>query len=303
MSHQCLGAAARGETHLYAAGRVGGGEQRLRPRRVVAVDEDGLGAVNGERFRIGDEALDRELEVPPLFHRALRQHAWAPGLRAHEDRDRVQRRVAGDANRGLDLGEAARGSLSRVCCEERRALLQVRHVRLVGRPPPRAQLLERKHQLDRVEHRDDAREPGRRQPARQPDELVAVDVDVDERAGQLPIGQRSRVCRCLEVEAVPRNKVVDDVELVVPAPVDPDDASVLDHELRLRVVRAVERDEPELRPRRDEQLAAELASLARDEALRPSWDFAHRRPGARAVRRRRAPHGRRRRSAAHRSHA
>ena len=52
-------------------------EERLRPGRVVSVDEDRLGAVDRERLGVGDEALDRELKVPPLLHRALRQHARA----------------------------------------------------------------------------------------------------------------------------------------------------------------------------------------------------------------------------------
>ena len=108
VAHQRLGAGARGEPHLDAARGVGGAEERLRPRRVVAVDEDLLGAVDRERLGVGDEPVDRELEVAPLLDRALGHHAGPPGLRADEQRDRVQRRVARDADGGLDLGEAAR---------------------------------------------------------------------------------------------------------------------------------------------------------------------------------------------------
>ena len=80
-AHERLGARARGEAHLDSAGGVGGAEERLRPRRVVAVDEDGLGAVDRERLGVGDEAADRELQVPPLLDRALR-HARRGGRSA-----------------------------------------------------------------------------------------------------------------------------------------------------------------------------------------------------------------------------
>ena len=104
-AHQRLRARARGEAHLHSAGGVGGAEERLRPRRVVAVDEHRLGAVDRERLGVGDEPADRELEVPALLDRALRHHARATGLRADEQRDRVQRRVPRDADRRLELGE------------------------------------------------------------------------------------------------------------------------------------------------------------------------------------------------------
>ena len=164
-------------------------------------------------------------------------------------------------------------------------------MRLVGRAPPRPQLLQREHQLDRVEQRDDAREPRRRQAVRDPDELGARHVDVDETACEVAVGQgRSRLGR-VGIEAVERKEVVDQVELVDPAAVDSDGTAVLERQLGLGVVRAVEGDEAELRPRRDEQLLAELARLARDEAFRSARGFAHRRPEVRVARRPRAPRG------------
>ena len=241
-------------------------EERLRPRRVVAVDEHRLGAVHRQRLGVRDEALDREPQVQPLLDRALRQHAGPAGLRADEDRDRVQRRVARDADRRLELGEAARRRLGRVGGEQRRVLLQVRHVRLVRGRAARAQLLQREHQLDRVEHRDHAREPRRRQSAREAHELA--------RAAR----RRRRACRAisasssaaasrgdLEVEPVARDEVVERVPVLSRRAVELDDAAVLDHERRLRIVRPVHRDEPELGERLDQHLAAQLALLARDE--------------------------------------
>src|SRR5207247_9321709 len=115
------------------------------------------------------------------------------------------------------------------------------------------------------------------------------DVDVHRLSRERPVRERGRLDRGVEVEPVQGEEVVDDVELVGPAPVNPCDAAVLHDELGLGIVRTVECDEPELGPRRDEQLLAELARLARDEALRPARDFAHGRPEARAARRPRAP--------------
>ena len=291
VAHQRLGAAAGGEAHLHAPRRVRGGEKRLRPGRVVTVHEHGLGAVHRQRLRIGDEPLDRELEVAALLDRALRHHARPAGLRADQDRDRVQRRVAGDADRGLHLGEAARRRLGGVGGEQRRVLLQVRDVRLVGRGPPRAQLLEREHQLDGVEPGDHAREPRGRQPAREPDEVRTRDVHVDEPARDLVVRELGGLRRDLEVEAVERDEAVDHVEVLGPPSVHRDDAPAVDLEPRLRVVRAVHRDEPELRVRRDQQLAPELPRLAGGEPLRPA--LGHRCPAARARHTRPARRGRR----------
>ena len=283
-AHQRLRAGARREPHLHAARCVGRPEERLRPRRVVAVGEHGLGAVHRERLGVRHEAADRELEIAALLDRALRHDAGPARLRAHEQRDRVQRRVAGDADRGLDLGEPARGSLGRVGGEQRRALLEVRHVRLVPGEAARAQLLEREHQLDGVERAHDPRELGRREAARKPHQLVAGDVDVDELAGERLVRQRHRLGRHLEVEAVCHQEAVDDVEVARVAPVHPHDDPVGHHELGLRIARPVRRDEPELGERLDDQLAAELALGARRKAvavlgrLRRQAGLARRRP-------------------------
>ena len=235
-------------------------EERLRPRRVVAVDEDRLRAVHRQRLGVRDEAADRELEVASLLDGALRHHAGPARLRADEQRDRVQRRVAGDADRRLHLGEPAARGLGRVGGEQRRALLEVRHVRLVARRAARAQLLEREHQLDGVEQADDPRELRRRQ-ARAPSRTSSArgtSTSTSMRA-IVEIVERHRLGGDLEVEPVRDEEAVDDVEVAGGTAVHPHDDAVLDHELGLRVVRAVRRDEPELGVRRDEQLAAELA--------------------------------------------
>ena len=290
VAHQRLRAGARGEAHLHAARRVGGAEERLRPWRVVAVDEDRLGAVDGEGLRVRDEAADRELEVPPLLDGALRHDAGTTRLRADEERDRVQRRVASHADGRLHLREAAPRRLGRVGREQRGALLEVRHVRLVPRCAPCTELLQREHELDRVEEADDAGELRRRETAREPDELGARDVHVDEHARELEVVERHRLGRDVEIEPVRDDEAVDDVELGRLAAVHAHDDAVLDDELRLGVVRPVRRDQPELGQRRDELLEVEVAGRTRGEAT-----ASHPRAGL-APRRRRRPRARRRRS-------
>ena len=119
-------------------------------------------------------------------------------------------------------------------------------MRLVRRRAAGAQLLEREHQLDRVEQAGDARELRRRQAAREPDSLVPRGVDVDEQARELEVGERHRLGGDLEVEPVGDQEAVDDVEVGGGLPVHPRDDAVLDHELGLGVVRPVHRDEAEL---------------------------------------------------------
>ena len=195
VAHQRLRAGTRGEPHLHAARGIRRTEERLRPWRVVTVDEHRFGAVDRQRLGIGDEAADRELEVPPFLDRALRHHAGTPGLRPDEQRDRVQRRVARDADRRLELGEAARRCLRRVGRQERRAFLEVGDMRLVARRPPGAQLLQGEHQLDGVEQPHDPRELRGRQPASEPDDLASRNIDVDEHPRDRLVGQGHRFGR------------------------------------------------------------------------------------------------------------
>ena len=78
LAHQRLRAAARGEPNLDSARRIGRCQERLRPRRVVSVDEDRLRAVHRQRLRIRHEAEDRKPEVEALLDRALRQDPERP---------------------------------------------------------------------------------------------------------------------------------------------------------------------------------------------------------------------------------
>ena len=189
------------------------------------------------------------------------------GLRADEERDRVERCVARDADRRLDLREATSGRLRRVGREQRRALLEVRDVRLVPGSATRAELLQGEHQLDGIEQADDARELRGREPARDANELGARDVDVDEHPRDRQLVHRHRLGRDLEIEPVCNDESVDHVEVGRVAAVHARDDAVLDDELGLGIIRPVRRHEPELGKRRDELLEVRgRASRARRSA-------------------------------------
>ena len=86
-------------------------------------------------------------------------------------------------------------------------------MRLVGRRAAGAELLEREHQLDGVEQAGDPRELRRGQAAGEPDDLGPRDVDVDEQARELEVGERHRLGGDLEVEPVRDEEAVDHVEV------------------------------------------------------------------------------------------
>ena len=92
----------------------------------------------------------------------------------------------------------------------------------------------------------DARQPRRRQPAREPHELGARDVDVDQHARDLGVVERRRLGGDVEVEAVARRRS----GRARPSrlrgrPSSSTTRPRLDRERRLRVVRPVHRDEAE----------------------------------------------------------
>ena len=267
MPHQRLGAGAGREAHLDAAAGVRGSEERLRPGRVVAVVERLVRAVDRERLGVRHEALDGEPEVEALLHRALRHHAGAPGLRTDQQRHGIQRRVARHPDGRLAFGEAAQRSLGGVGGEQRRVLLEVRDVRLVGGCPPGAQALEREHHLDRVEQAGDTRELRRRQPAGEPHELGAWDVDVDQQARQSRVLECHRLGGDGEVDPVRGDEAVERVEALARLPVELADDAVGDDQRRFRIARPIHGDEAERGLGADQRLAPERRGRAHPEAL------------------------------------
>ena len=139
-------------------------------------------------------------------------------------------------------------------------------MRLVRGYAPRAQLLEREHQLNGIEQPDHACELRRGQAAREAHELRTGYADVDEHPREREVVERHRLAGDIEVEPVRHDEAVDDVEIGRGAAVQAHDDAVLDEQLRLRIERPSGSHEAELGMRRHEQLAIELPPLARFEA-------------------------------------
>ncbi len=258
-AHQALGPGAAGEAHLEAARGVAGGEEGLRPRRVVAVHEDLLRAVDRDRLGVRRQPAQPELELRPLLDRALRERAGRGHLRAHQQRQGVGRRVAQHGDGRLQLAEAERHGRGRVGREQQRMVDAVGHVRLDRRRPPHAHLGHRRQQLDGREQRQHLGDAGRRHAAHQARELGAGDVRVDEHAGELQRLERHRLLGDVDVDPVAGDELVDEVEVGLGAPVELDDPPVAHHQRGGRVVGTGERDQAELGVLRHEVVAADGA--------------------------------------------
>ena len=212
-AHQRLRAAAARDPHLEPAGGVGRAEERLGPGRVVAVDEDLLGAVEADGLGVGGEPPQAELELERLLDRALRERAGGADLRADEHRERVGRRVGVDRHGGLDLAEAVGDRGRGVGGEQQRVVEPVGDVRLVARRPAHAHLAHRHLQLDRAQQGDDAGELLRRRPGGETDDLGARDVRVDDQAGERDVVERVRLLGDGRVQAARGDERVDEVEV------------------------------------------------------------------------------------------
>ena len=229
-THQHLGPAAAGHPHLQAARGVGGGQDRLGERGVVAVDEHLLGAVDGDRLGVAGQPAQAEPQFQRLLDRALGHRAGHADLASDQQRDRIGRRVAQHRNRRLDLAESVGDGAGRVGGDEQRVVELVGDVGLVARRSPGAHLAHRHLHLDGGEQRDDAGQFGRGGAADQPHDVGATDVDVDHHSRQRHVVERHRLRRHLEVQPVAGDELVDDVEVLGRLAVEFDDDPVAHHE-------------------------------------------------------------------------
>jgi len=244
--HQHLGARARGHPHLHAAGGVRGGQERLRPGRVVPVGEDLLGAVERDGLGVGGKPAHAELQFDGFFHRALDEHTLGRHGRADQARDRVARRVGEDRNGRLDLTEAEARRGRGVRGEQQRVIEPVGDVRLVARRAAGAQLGHRDAELGRREQGEHAGELGRRGARAQRRDLGPRHAGVDGAAGELGVRQRHGLRRRIQVEAVPRDKFVDRVEAGLRHAVHLHHPARRHDEARFRVMGGAQRDEAEI---------------------------------------------------------
>ena len=212
-AHQQLGACARGAAHLDAARGIGRGEKGLRPRRVVAVDEALLGAVDRDRLGIGGEAGHADPELLRLFARALKQRPPASDRGADRAGDGVRPGIARDPHRRLDLVEAERDRGRGVRRHLQRIVLGVGHVRLVAGRLARAHLAVGEGDLERRQLRHHLGELGRRHAVRKPHQLAPRHVHIDQHARDLVRGHRHRFRRDLGIDVIAGDEGVDHVEI------------------------------------------------------------------------------------------
>ena len=167
-AHQQLGRGAGGAARLDPARSIGGGEERLRPGRVVAIHERCLGAVDRHRLGVRGEAGHADAQLFRLLDRALEQHAAA----AHRGTDgaghRIGPGIGGDAHRRLDLVEAERDRDGGIGRQLQRVVLGIGDVRLVAGRTALPHLRIGEGDLQRRHLRDHRHELGRRHAARQP---------------------------------------------------------------------------------------------------------------------------------------
>ena len=184
-AHQELGAGAGGRAHLDAARGIGGGEERLRPGRVVAVDEGAFRAVDRDGLGVGGEARHGDLQLLGLLAGALEERAPAADRGADRAGERVRpgvaRRRASSSRSRRSRAPTAIAASAASCSG---IVLGVGHVRLVAGRAARAHLRIGEGDLQRREVADHLGELGRRQAVREPHELGARDVHVDERGAR-----------------------------------------------------------------------------------------------------------------------
>jgi len=172
-------------------------------------------------------------------------------LGAHEDRQRIQRRIPGNAHGGLILGESPQGRLRRIGCQQRGVFSPIRHVGLVGRCAAHAHLAEGDHHLQDVEVPDDLDQLGRRAAGNQPDHLSPWDIDIHQHVRQALRRRGHGLRRYSEVQGVHGDEQIQHIHRIAGNAVHLDDSAVRDGQRRLGVERAVGGNEPYLGPLMD----------------------------------------------------
>ena len=257
--HERLRAGARGKPHLDAAGGVGRGQKGFRPGGVVAVPEGLLGAVDGEGLGVGGQAQQGQLQAEGLLHGALGQGRAPAGLGTDEQGQGVEGGVAGDAHRGLQLGEAPFHRLGRVGGQQGRIFLAVGHVGLVGGGPAGPHLLQGHHHFHGIEPVDHLHDLGGGQSAEELHQVPSGHADVDQPASQLGGVQRHGCFGPGQVDGVAGDKLVDEVECGFRLAIQFAEAALGQPNPGFGIEGAVEQDQPGLRPFLDEAVLIDWA--------------------------------------------
>ena len=248
IAHLDLGAGAGGKAHLQAAAGVAAGQERLGVGGVVAVHEDGLGAVDGDGLRVGGEAAHAELQLGGLLQGALGHDTGAAHLGAHEQGHGVEGGVTGDGHGGLHLGEAADAGLGGIRRDLNRVVAHVGDVALVGGHHAGAHLGHAHHDLHDVQLAYDLGQLGGGQGQGDVQDLLTGDVDVHDLAGDLQGIHGHGLLRVAQADGVVGDEGVEHIEIGAALAVHLGDDAVLNLDAGLGVEGAVHGDQAHLRP-------------------------------------------------------
>ena len=239
--HEQLRPRPRRAAHLDAARGIGRREKGFRPRRVVAIDEALLGAVDGDRLGVRREPGHADPEFLRLLARALKQRPPASDRGPDRACKRIRPSISRDSHRRLDLVESECDRGRGIGSHLQRVVLGIRHVRLIAGRLARAHLAVGEDDLERGELGDDFGELGRRHAAGEPHQLAARDVHVDQHPRDLGRRNAHRFRRDLRIDVIAGDERVDHIEVRSTDPVHHVDAARTECQPRLWVVTARER--------------------------------------------------------------
>ena len=234
-THERLRAAARGDAHLDTAAGIRRGEEGLGPGRVIAVDEDLLGAVKRHGLGVGDQPAHPHLQLEGLLDRALHEQAGGAHGCTDAHGDGVRRSISQDRHGGLDLAEAEGRSCRRVGGQQERIVGTVGDMRLVAWGASCPALGHRHDELGGAEYPQGTREFGGRHTGCKPDDLVARNSGIHAHAREDLIIDRHGLWRDLEVYPVVGDESVEKVEVLSRAGVHLHNHAVGDHQRGLGI--------------------------------------------------------------------
>ncbi|CRI80500.1 Uncharacterised protein [Salmonella enterica subsp. enterica serovar Typhi] len=187
-------------------------------------------------------AQHAELQLGGFFQGALSQYARTTNLRADQQRDGVERRVACYRNRGFLFVKPAPCAFGGIGGNLHRVILDVGDVRLLRRRAACAHFLHRHHHLNHVHMRNHFNNFRRGHGGGQRNDFAALDVRIAEHVSQLDRIHRHHFFGAVQVDAVAGDKVVDQVEFANRFSVQLGHRAVNDFNRRFWIVRAFHRD-------------------------------------------------------------
>lgn len=238
-AHQEFRARAGGCTRLDAARGVRGGEEGLRPGRIVAVDETVLRAVDRKGLRVGGKAREADPEFLGLLDGALKERlAGADGQSDHAGK-RARPGVARHPDCGLDFVEAELHGGGRISGQLQRVILGVGDMGLVAGLAAGPQLRLGKSQFQEIEMAENLCKLRRRHALGEAHETSPRHVDVDQVPREAQAVHRHRFLGDTKVEVIVGDEFVDQIEVRPEPAIHLNNESVADDEGRRRIGRAL----------------------------------------------------------------